>query len=110
MILLPPRSNRTEPLFPYTTLFLSTDAPPHSMCFVYRGLMLVRINRSDYWQCAYLIAKGGFDALKTQGLEAFRAGLAASAPFMATLTATLANWDQIKLLTVQVNQIGRAHV
>src|SRR3546814_6860359 len=73
-----------------------TDDPPHSMGVVDRGRMLVLINRSDYWQCAYLIAKGGFDALKTQGLEAFRAGLEASAPFMATRTATL--------------EIGRAHV
>src|SRR3546814_9828899 len=44
-----------------------TDDPPHSMGVVDRGRMLVLINRSDYWQCAYLIAKGGFDALKTQG-------------------------------------------
>src|SRR3546814_2408599 len=80
------------------------------MGVVDRGRMLVLINRSDYWQCAYLIAKGGFDALKTQGLEAFRAGLAASAPFMATRTATLANWDQIKLLTVQVNRLERWHL
>src|SRR3546814_10293823 len=83
-----------------------------TMCALGTGVQTCALPsyRSDYWQCAYLIAKGGFDALKTQGLEAFRAGLAASAPFMATRTATLANWDQIKLLTVQVNQIGRAHV
>src|SRR3546814_15667903 len=87
-----------------------TDDPPHSMGVVDRGRVLVLINRSDYWQCAYLIAKGGFDALKTQGLEAFRAGLAASAPFMATRTATLANWDQIKLLTVQFNRLERWHL
>src|SRR3546814_18358446 len=30
--------------------------------------------------------------------------------FMATRTATLANWDQIKLLTVQVNRLERWHL
>src|SRR3546814_7428606 len=41
---------------------------------------------------------------------AFRAGLAASAPCMATRAATLANWDQIKRLTVQVNRLDRWHL
>lgn len=84
--------------------------PPHSMGIVDRGRMLVLINRSDYWQCAYLIAKGGLDALKSQGLDAFRAGLSASATFMAARAATLVSWDQIKLLTVQVNRLDRWHL
>ena len=35
----------------------------------------VMINRGDYWQCAYVIPKGGLDALKQRGLEAFRDGI-----------------------------------
>lgn len=86
------------------------DDPPHSMGIVDRGRMLVLINRGDYWQCAYLIAKGGLDTLKAQGLDAFRDGLSVSAPFMASRAATLASWDQIKLLTVQVNRLDRWHL
>jgi 2-polyprenyl-6-methoxyphenol hydroxylase-like FAD-dependent oxidoreductase len=83
--------------------------PPHSMGIVDRGRMLVLIDRGDYWQCAYVIAKGGLDALKAQGLAAFRDGLAASAPFMAARVASLQSWEQIKLLTVQVNRLERWH-
>src|SRR3546814_16769758 len=85
----------------------ATDDPPHSMGVVDRGRMLVLINRSDYWQCASLIATAGFDALKTQRLDAFRAGLAASATSLRTRTATLANWDTTKLTTAQVYRATR---
>ena len=30
------------------------------------GKMLVSLNRGDYWQCAYLIPKGGFEAIKAR--------------------------------------------
>src|SRR6202012_4113581 len=36
------------------------------------GQLLVMIYRRDYWQCAYLIPKGGFDAIKADGLDQFR--------------------------------------
>jgi 2-polyprenyl-6-methoxyphenol hydroxylase-like FAD-dependent oxidoreductase len=33
-----------------------------------RGRMLVRLDRGDYWQCAYLVPKDGYAALKVAGL------------------------------------------
>ena len=36
------------------------------------GKMMVTFDRGDYWQCAYVIAKGQYDAVKARGLEAFR--------------------------------------
>ncbi len=36
------------------------------------GSILVMIYRSKYWQCAYVIPKGGYDELRSRGLEAFR--------------------------------------
>ncbi len=41
------------------------------------------INRGDHWQCGYVIPKGGFDALKAQGIGLLRANVARLAPFMA---------------------------
>jgi len=41
--------------------------------------MIVQIDRGDYWQCAYLIAKGSADAVRARGIEAFRAEVRASA-------------------------------
>ena len=37
------------------------------------GVMLVMINRGDYWQCAFVIPKGGIERVKAAGLDAFRA-------------------------------------
>src|SRR5215469_810757 len=36
------------------------------------GRILVMLNRGDYWQCAFVIRKGGFDQIRSRGLPAFR--------------------------------------
>jgi len=72
-----------------------------------RGRIFIRINRGDYWQCAYVIAKGTFSAVQTAGLEDFRAGVAQAVPFLSNRVGELGSWDDIKLLTVQVNRLRR---
>lgn len=69
------------------------------------GAMLVTLNRRDYWQCAYVIPKGALEDLRAQGLEAFRARVAAIAPFLEPETAALVSWDDIKLLSVQITDL-----
>jgi 2-polyprenyl-6-methoxyphenol hydroxylase-like FAD-dependent oxidoreductase len=73
-----------------------------------RGRMLVRLDRGDYWQCAYLVPKGGYAALKTAGLESFRADLARLLPEGAVLGA-LRSWDDVRVLSVRVNRLTRWH-
>lgn len=73
------------------------------------GAFLVALNRDSYWQCAYVIPKGGFDALREAGLEAFRDKVRAVAPHLAVAVATLPSWDEVKLLTVQVSRMPRWH-
>jgi 2-polyprenyl-6-methoxyphenol hydroxylase-like FAD-dependent oxidoreductase len=69
------------------------------------GRILVMINRGDYWQCAYVIAKGSLDKVRAEGLDAFRARIAAAAAFVGDRAAEVVSWDQVKLLTVQVNRL-----
>ena len=71
------------------------------------GWILIAIDRGDYWQCGYVIAKGGYEALRAKGLEAFRARLAGFVPSLAGAIAALASWDEIKLLTVKVDRLER---
>jgi 2-polyprenyl-6-methoxyphenol hydroxylase-like FAD-dependent oxidoreductase len=71
------------------------------------GHMLVTLDRGDYWQCAFVIAKGGFDALRDGGLEAFRAGIVRLAPHFRDRVQEIASWDDVKLLTVAVNRLER---
>jgi 2-polyprenyl-6-methoxyphenol hydroxylase-like FAD-dependent oxidoreductase len=71
------------------------------------GRLLVTIDRGDYWQCAYVIRKGGYEAIRARGLDALRADIAKVAPFLQDRLGELTDWDQIKLLTVQVNRLER---
>jgi len=71
------------------------------------GQILITIDRGAYWQCGYVIAKNGYEALLARGLEAFRDRIARLVPALAASVAELADWDQIKLLTVQVDRLER---
>ena len=71
------------------------------------GKFLVMLNRRAYWQCAFVIPKGDYDELRARGLPAFRAQLAELAPFLRDRVEELADWDQIKLLTVVVDRLKR---
>jgi 2-polyprenyl-6-methoxyphenol hydroxylase-like FAD-dependent oxidoreductase len=69
------------------------------------GRVFVMLNRGDYWQCAFVIPKGGHTQLKERGLEAFRADVAAIVPFLSDRVGELRTWDDIKLLTVLVDRL-----
>ena len=71
------------------------------------GRMMVMLDRGDYWQCAYVIPKGGIDRIKAEGLDAFRAGVVAMTPELADRVSELKSWDDIKLLTVTVDRLRR---
>src|SRR3954465_1509926 len=73
-----------------------------------RGRMLVRIDRGDYWQCAYLVPKGGFAALKAAGLDSFRADLARLLP-VGDAPEALRSWDDVRVLSVRVDRLTRWH-
>jgi len=70
------------------------------------GRFLAMINRGSYWQCAFVIPKGGIESVRARGLAAFRDELAALVPFFADRVAqALASWDDIKLLSVSVDRL-----
>jgi 2-polyprenyl-6-methoxyphenol hydroxylase-like FAD-dependent oxidoreductase len=70
-----------------------------------QGQVFIMIYRGDYWQCGFLIPKGGFDEVKRRGIEAFRREIVASAPFFEDRVAELKSWEDVKLLTVAVNRL-----
>jgi 2-polyprenyl-6-methoxyphenol hydroxylase-like FAD-dependent oxidoreductase len=69
------------------------------------GQVFVMLNRGDYFQCALVIPKGGFDQVKQLGLDRLRQRIAAAAPFMRERVVELKDWDDIKLLTVTVDRL-----
>ena len=69
------------------------------------GHFMVMIERGDYFQCAYVTPKGGFDAIKAAGLEAFRQRVVEAAPLTKDRVQALKTWDDVKLLTVTVDRL-----
>ena len=69
------------------------------------GALLVMLDRGDYWQCAYVIPKGGIDRVKANGIETFRNRVIALSPFLADRVGELKSFDDIKLLSVMVNRL-----
>jgi 2-polyprenyl-6-methoxyphenol hydroxylase-like FAD-dependent oxidoreductase len=79
---------------------------PHQTLGRFRaGKILVTLDRGDYWQCAYVIPKGGFEGIRQKGLPAFREDIESVAPFLRGRTAELKDWNDIKLLSVAVDRL-----
>jgi 2-polyprenyl-6-methoxyphenol hydroxylase-like FAD-dependent oxidoreductase len=74
-----------------------------------RGQILIMLYRGDYWQCGFVISKGGFDAIRAAGLAAFQDRIAEIAPMLRDRVAELDSWDAVKLLTVKVDRLNQWH-
>ncbi len=71
-----------------------------------RGL-LIQINRGDYWQCALPFPKGGAETIRAEGLPDFRQRISDISPTLEEAASAIQSWDQVKLLTVQVNRLQK---
>jgi len=67
--------------------------------------MIITIDRGDYWQCAYVIAKDGSERVHAGGIEAFRKAVADGARFLADRVGELKSFDDVKLLSVAVDRL-----
>src|SRR4029077_14812450 len=94
------------------------DDPQQSLGFFQQGKLLVLLDRGDYWQCGFVIPKGGFDDIKARGLQQLKNNTPSSpglqqlqndiaifAGFLRDRVAELDDWSKIKLLTVQINRL-----
>ena len=79
----------------------------HTLGRIQTGVVFVTLDRGEYWQCAYVIPKGGFDLLRSKGLDAFRAAIVALNPDVADRVQEIASWDDAKLRTVTVDRLKR---
>jgi 2-polyprenyl-6-methoxyphenol hydroxylase-like FAD-dependent oxidoreductase len=71
------------------------------------GTLFVLIDRGDYYQCAFVFAKGGAEKIRGEGLDAFRARVRAVGPETATIDQGVSSWDDVKLLTVTVDRLEK---
>lgn len=76
-----------------------------SLGYAKNGKMFITLDRDTYWQCAYIIPKGGYEKIKKAGLADFKADLLHVAPNMKKEVAKLASFNDVKLLTVAVDYL-----
>jgi 2-polyprenyl-6-methoxyphenol hydroxylase-like FAD-dependent oxidoreductase len=81
--------------------------PEQSFGYVGAGQFMVLLDRCDYWQCGYVIRKGGFEQKRQRGLEELRTDVSRCAPFLNDRVAELKDWNAVKLLTVKVDRLRR---
>jgi 2-polyprenyl-6-methoxyphenol hydroxylase-like FAD-dependent oxidoreductase len=83
--------------------------PENTGGYIEAGRIFVMLNRADYWQCAFVIAKGSLDQLKDKGLPALKNEILSLAPFLNDRVAEIASWEDLKLLTVAVDRLTKWH-
>ena len=71
------------------------------------GRILVMLNRKDYWQCAYVIAKGSAEAMRTQDSRPSATRSPASSPVPPRSRRRAPTWDDVSLLTVSVDRLAK---
>jgi 2-polyprenyl-6-methoxyphenol hydroxylase-like FAD-dependent oxidoreductase len=69
------------------------------------GTIFVMLNRGNYWQCAFVIPKGGSERVRSGGLYSFRKRIGELLPFAPGRADEIKDWSQVKLLIVQVNRL-----
>ena len=83
--------------------------PEQTLGYIEPGHLLILLDRGSYWQCAFLIQKGGFERLRRQPLSHLHGQLTQVVPFLSDRMTELASWDDIKLLTVRVDRLDQWH-
>jgi 2-polyprenyl-6-methoxyphenol hydroxylase-like FAD-dependent oxidoreductase len=71
------------------------------------GRLMIMLNRTTYWQCAYVIAKGSAEPLRRQPISTFHAAVETMAPVLHDRLGEIASWKDVKLLTVTVDRLKR---
>ena len=83
------------------------DDPEQVLGNINYGKALVLIDRSEYFQAGLIIRKGSYGEIRQRGLAAFRSSIVEVAPYLGDRVEELQDWDQIKILTVQLNRLRR---
>ena len=87
----------------------SESDPQDTFGIVDRGHMMVLLNRTDYWQVAFVVPKGSDAALRARSIDALRETVSELAPFLADRRDAIESWGTVKTLEVQVDRLQRWH-
>jgi 2-polyprenyl-6-methoxyphenol hydroxylase-like FAD-dependent oxidoreductase len=72
-----------------------------------KGHIVVMLDRGDSWQIAYVIPKGGYQELRTAGLEELRKSIVNVVPELQDRIEHLHDWSQVAFLSVESSRLKR---
>jgi 2-polyprenyl-6-methoxyphenol hydroxylase-like FAD-dependent oxidoreductase len=72
-----------------------------------RGHIAIMLDRDDYWQAGYVIAKGTFPELRHEGIGALKRAFTELIPEYADRVEHLKDWKQVSLLSVESSRCPR---
>jgi 2-polyprenyl-6-methoxyphenol hydroxylase-like FAD-dependent oxidoreductase len=72
-----------------------------------RRLMVILIDRGDYFQVGVLIKKNSYEEVRAAGIESFHERLASALPWLGDRVASVTSFEDIRLLTVQLSRLRR---
>ena len=94
---------------PMDVLWLRVNKSPSDPSWTFghieAGRIFVMLDREEYWQCAFVIVKGGYERIRENGLPAFREEIVRMSPFLRDRVDELKDWNDISLLTVVVDRL-----
>jgi 2-polyprenyl-6-methoxyphenol hydroxylase-like FAD-dependent oxidoreductase len=95
---------------PMDVLWFRLSRRPHEALPFFQlgaGRVLVCIDRGEYWQMAYVIPSGQFDAVKAAGLDTLRSHVVELYPKLDDRVTDLHTWDDVRFLQVRVDHVRR---
>lgn len=72
-----------------------------------RGHVVITINRTTYWQCAYVVPKGTADEVKSRELSAFKKAVVDAAPVLGWGIEELRDFDDVRTLNVAIDRLEK---
>lgn len=73
------------------------------------GHIVAMLDRSDSWQIAFVIPKGGYQELRSAGLSALRKSIVDVVPELSDRIENLHDWSQVAFLSVESSRVKRWH-
>ncbi len=70
-----------------------------------RGHIIAMVDRSDYWQIGFVIPKGGYQQLRTAGMETLRQSLVEVVGELRDRVELLKDWSQVAFLCVESSRL-----
>jgi 2-polyprenyl-6-methoxyphenol hydroxylase-like FAD-dependent oxidoreductase len=86
---------------------MPSDAADAGGIYVGSGNVMVLFDRGAEWQISYTIPKGGYQRLRSSGLETLRSAVGERAPWLADRTHHLQDWAQTSVLSVESSHVRR---